>query len=122
MTVTFGHEFRRQGRARRPAGRAGMDRSSLRQIAVAAAYVLLVGVIAIFAHSGLQGDHGLAAYREAEAEERRLRAELEELSAERAALGNKVLRLSDRFLDLDLLDERARAVLGLIREDELVVR
>ena len=99
-----------------------MDRSSLKQIAIAATYLLLTGVIAIFAHSGLQGDHGLAAYREAEAEERRLRVELAELRAEREALANKVLRLSDRYLDLDLLDERARAVLGLVREDELVVR
>jgi cell division protein FtsB len=99
-----------------------MDRSSLKQIAIAATYVLLTGVIAIFAHSGLQGDHGLAAYREAEAEERRLRTELAELRAEREALANKVLRLSDRYLDLELLDERARAVLGLVREDELVVR
>ena len=99
-----------------------MDHSSLKQIAIAATYVLLTGVIAIFAHSGLQGDHGLAAYREAEAEERRLRVELAELRAEREALANKVLRLSDRYLDLDLLDERARAVLGLVRKDELVVR
>ena len=99
-----------------------MDRSSLRQIAIAATYVLLTGVIAIFAHSGLQGDHGLAAHREAEAEERRLRIELSALGAEREALANKVLRLSGRHLDLDLLDERARAVLGLVREDELVVR
>jgi cell division protein FtsB len=99
-----------------------MDRSSIKQIAIAASYVLLTGVIAIFAHSGLQGDHGLAAHREAEAEERRLRAELAELRAERDALANTVLRLSDRYLDLDLLEERARAVLGLVREDELVVR
>jgi cell division protein FtsB len=99
-----------------------MDRSSLKQVAIAASYVLLTGVIAIFAHSGLQGDHGLAAYRAADAEERRLRAELTELRAERAAMANSVLRLSDRYLDLDLLDERARAVLGLVRDDELVVR
>lgn len=99
-----------------------MDRSSLKQIAIAATYVLLTGVIVIFAHSGLQGDHGLAAYREAAAEERRLGVELAGLSAERDVLANKVLRLSDRYLDLDLLDERARAVLGLVREGEMVVR
>lgn len=99
-----------------------MDRTGLKQIAIAATYMLLSGVIVIFAHSGLQGDHGLAAHREAEGEERRLRAELAELGAERTALENKVLRLSDRYLDLDLLDERARAVLGLVREDEIVVR
>lgn len=99
-----------------------MDRFSFKHVAVAATYVLLTGVIAVFAHSGLQGDHGLAAYREAEAEERHLRTELAELQTEHEALANKVLRLSDRYLDLDLLDERARAVLGLVREDELVVR
>lgn len=99
-----------------------MDRSSFQQIAIAATYVLLTGAIAVFAHAGLQGDHGLTAYRAAAAEERRLSAELDELRAERQALANKVMRLSDRYLDLDLLDERARAVLGLVREDELIVR
>ena len=99
-----------------------MDRSGLRQIAVSVAYIALIGAIAVFAHSGLEGEHGLAAFREAQAEERRLAGELEQLRRERAVLDNRVLRLSDRYLDLDLLDERARAVLGLVREDELVVR
>ena len=99
-----------------------MDRSGLRQIAVSVAYILLVGAVVAFAHSGLQGAHGLAAYREAATEERRLAAQLERLRRERAELENRVLRLSDRYLDMDLLDERARAVLGVVREDELVVR
>lgn len=99
-----------------------MDRSGLRQAAVSMAYIVLVGVIAVFAHSGLQGDHGLAALREAAAEERRLAAELESLRRQRAEMENRVLRLGDGYLDLDLLDERARAVLGLVRQDELVVR
>lgn len=99
-----------------------MDRSGFRQVAVSLAYILLIGAIAVFAHSGLQGDHGLAALREAAAEERRLTAELEQLRRERAEVENRVLRLSDRYLDLDLLDERARAVLGLVRADEMVVR
>ena len=34
---------------------------------------------------------------------------------------NKTLRLSDNFLDLDLLDERARKVLGLARPDEIII-
>lgn len=99
-----------------------MDRSGLKQIAVSLAYIVLIGIIAVFAHSGLQGEHGLAAFREAETEERRLAAQLEALRRERLELENRVLRLSDRNLDLDLLDERARAVLGVVREDELVVR
>ena len=34
---------------------------------------------------------------------------------------NKTRRLSDEYLDLDLLDEQARNVLGLIRPDEVIV-
>ena len=99
-----------------------MDRLTFGQVALLGTYVLLSGAIAVFAHAGLQGEHGLAALHEAEAEERRLAAELESLRLERAQLENKVIRLSDRYLDLDLLDERARAVLGRVRPDELVVR
>lgn len=99
-----------------------MERSGFRQIAISMAYVLLVGAIIVFAHAGLQGEHGLAAYRDAETETERLRAEFEQLRRERVKLENRVLRLSERHLDLDMLDERARAVLGLVREDELIVR
>jgi cell division protein FtsB len=35
---------------------------------------------------------------------------------------NLTTRLSDNFLDLDLLDQQARDVLGLIRTDEIVIR
>ncbi len=99
-----------------------MDRINWKQFAVPAIYILLVGVIAIFAHSGLQGDHGLAAFRDASVEERRLQAELSGVQAEHTAMANKVRRLSDRYLDLDLLDERARAVLGVVRREEIVIR
>ena len=92
-----------------------------RQILTPVAYVILVGVIAIFAHSGLQSEHGLAAFREAGDEERRLLADLEALESQRMQVENRVRRLSDRFLDLDLLDERARIVLGYVRADEIIV-
>lgn len=99
-----------------------MDRINWKQFAIPAGYIVLIGVIAIFAHSGLQGDHGLAAFRDASVEERRLQSELARVQAERVALENKVHRLSDRYLDLDLLDERAREVLGMVRPDEIVIR
>ena len=99
-----------------------MDRLTWTQFLVPGGYIFLVGVIAIFAHSGLQGDHGLAAFNEARTEAARMDAELEALRAERIAMANKVERLSEKYLDLDLLEERARAVLGVVRDDELVVR
>jgi cell division protein FtsB len=35
---------------------------------------------------------------------------------------NLTHRLSDSYLDLDLLDQQARDVLGMIRADEIVIR
>ncbi len=43
------------------------------------------------------------------------------LQAEVAALRNKTRRLSDEYLDLELLDQQARDVLGMIRPDEIVL-
>lgn len=92
------------------------------QIVTPAFYIALIAILAVFAHSGLQGEHGLAALHQAEALERELKAELAETREERRALQNKVERLGTDYLDLDLLDERARAVLGYVRRDELIVR
>ncbi|MEM9250130.1 MAG: septum formation initiator family protein [Pseudomonadota bacterium] len=76
---------------------------------------------AYFTFAAVQGDYGLFRRIEIEAETRRLEAEREEILAEVAAMENLTRRLSDDFLDLDLLDERARDVLGLLRHNELVV-
>ncbi|MEM1128912.1 MAG: septum formation initiator family protein [Pseudomonadota bacterium] len=46
----------------------------------------------------------------------------DELQLEVDDLVNKTRRLSDNYLDVDLLDERARSVLGYLRGDELVIR
>ncbi len=43
------------------------------------------------------------------------------LTQRRKDLENKVRRLSDDFLDLDLLDERVRDVLGYARGDEIII-
>ena len=47
---------------------------------------------------------------------------LENLVRLRKDLENKVRRLSDDFLDLDLLDERVRDVLGYARGDEIIIQ
>jgi len=92
------------------------------QIVTPAFYILLIVVLAVFGHSGLQGEHGLAALHQAEARERTLTAELGEVRQQHLTLQNLVRRLGDDDLDLDLLDERARAVLGYVRRDELIIR
>jgi cell division protein FtsB len=75
-----------------------------------------------FTFAAVQGDYGIFSRAEIEAEERALRARLASLEAEVAQMENLTHRLSDEFLDLDLLDEQARDVLGLIRADEIVIR
>ena len=81
-----------------------------------------VGTVCYFAYAGFQGDYGLVQRYRIEQQELLLREELAALRAERAMMQNKTARLGDEFLDLDLLDERARAVLGYIRADEILIR
>ena len=75
-----------------------------------------------FTFAAGQGDYGLFKRIEINAEARALATELASLQADVDRLENLTRRLSDNFLDLDLLDEQARDVLGLIRADEIVIR
>lgn len=75
-----------------------------------------------FVFAAVQGDYGLFKRAEIEAHERELRAQLDNLSTHVARMENLTKRLSDSYLDLDLLDQQARDVLGLLRADEIVIR
>ncbi|WP_296761876.1 septum formation initiator family protein [Sediminimonas sp.] len=75
-----------------------------------------------FTFAAVRGDHGLFRRAEIAAQAETLRAELDRLQADVARMENLTRRLSDEYLDLDLLDEQARDVLGVIRADEIVVR
>lgn len=75
-----------------------------------------------FAFSAVQGPLGVVARVEIEANMARMKLTRDTLADDVAALSNKTQRLSDRYLDLDLLDERARSVLGYMRTDELAIR
>ena len=97
-------------------------RLSWRQVLAPAICLILIGIFFVFVQSGLSGEYGLQALGRAEAEEVRLERELSLAAAEREALANRVRRLDGSYLDLDLLDERARTVLGHAREDELIIR
>ena len=71
--------------------------------------------------ASVQGDFGLFRRVQIEAEAATLSVERDRLAAEVSALENKTHRLSDTYLDLDLLDTQARDVLGLIRSDEIAL-
>jgi len=90
------------------------------------------GVIAFFAivfclgsyftFASVQGDYGLFRRIQIEAEARLLARDAAALERDVARLRNLTHRLSDEFLDLDLLDQQAREMLGLVRHDEVIIR
>ena len=80
-----------------------------------------VAISAYFIFSAMQGSHGIFRRVQVQADLEGLQLRKAELEAELAAIGNLTERLSDHSLDLDLLDERARKVLGYLRADEVVV-
>ncbi len=82
---------------------------------------LLIVVGVYFTFAAVQGDNGLFQRIQVEAERARLTAELELLQGQTARMDILTRRLSDNYLDLDLLDERVRDVLGYARPDELVL-
>ncbi|GGO25567.1 septum formation initiator precursor [Gemmobacter aquaticus] len=75
-----------------------------------------------FAFAAVQGDFGVFRRVQIKAEAAQLVAERDRLKAELEELNNRTYRLSDAYLDLDLLDEQVREVLGYIRADEIVIR
>jgi len=75
-----------------------------------------------FTFAAVQGDYGLFRRAEIDAEARDLAAQLQTMQLQVAEMENLTQRLSDDYLDLDLLDEQARNVLGMLRSDEIVIR
>jgi cell division protein FtsB len=75
-----------------------------------------------FAFAAVQGDYGVFRQAQIRAEADVLRLEKARLEAELTELANRTHRLSDEYLDIDLLDQQARDVLGYVRADEIVIR
>lgn len=100
-----------------------MRRSILRPTFGAIAALGGIGLVgAYFTFAAVQGDFGVVKRVQIVAEKQALTEERDRLKAQVAAMSNLTLRLSDQYLDLDLLDERARSVLGYVRADEIVVQ
>lgn len=84
--------------------------------------VSVVVLIAYFSYAAIQGPYGMLTLYKIETKEVQLQEQLDELVAARLTAKNRAYRLSDEYLDLDLLDEQARKVLGYIRGDEIIVQ
>jgi len=75
-----------------------------------------------FTFAAVQGDYGLFRRVEITVEAEELHLQLVRVQANVALMENLTHRLSDDYLDLDLLDEQARSVLGMVRADEIIIR
>ena len=114
----------RPGRHR--SGRFGQGMMGARKKSVAvsavAIFAMAFSLAAYFTFAAVQGEFGLFRRIQIEAREAELARELARLKLDVAVMENKTRRLSDNYLDLDLLDEQARKVLGYVRGDEIVIR
>jgi cell division protein FtsB len=87
--------------------------------AIVPGILFFVGIY--FTFTAVQGNNGLFQRIQVEAERDRLAEELAGLQEQVARMEILTHRLSDTYLDLDLLDERVRNVLGYVRPDEIVL-
>ena len=86
-------------------------------------YFALTATLSVyFAFAAVQGDYGVLRQAQTAGELQSLTAERDALAAELANLKTLTQRLSDNYLDMNLLDEQVRSVLGYVRADEIVIR
>ncbi|TAL27225.1 MAG: septum formation initiator family protein [Alphaproteobacteria bacterium] len=79
------------------------------------------GLFFYFAYHLAHGDRGYFAWKGLQKKLTEAEAQYDQKRAERQALENRVKLLRPDSLDLDMLDERARTVLGFVKPNEKVV-
>jgi len=80
-----------------------------------------LGLFVYFAYHLMHGDRGYFAWKGVEEKLKTSETQYEQVHEQRQALENRVKMLRPDSIDLDLLDERARAVLGFMKPTEVVV-
>lgn len=84
--------------------------------------VACCGFSGFLVYNATIGEHGLTARKAQELRIAVLNAQLRELRHDRGALENKVTLLRTGSLDPDLLEERARDVLGMAHPNDVVIK
>ncbi len=78
-------------------------------------------LMAYFAYHAVQGDRGLIAWWKLRYEIEKTNFELNEVTAEKQSLEHRVSLLRPASLDRDMLEERARLMLGAIGPGDVIV-
>ena len=85
-------------------------------------FTISLSLCLYFTFAAVQGDYGIFRRAEIKGETVKLKQELALLAREVARMENLTKRISDEFLDLDLLDQQARDILGYIGNNEIVIQ
>ena len=84
-------------------------------------YTFAALFIGYFAVNAFTGNHGLRAQQDLDHQMATMQSELRHLKAERTLWDRRVALLRSDRLDPDMLDERARALLGYVDPRELTL-
>ncbi|MDA0366989.1 MAG: septum formation initiator family protein [Proteobacteria bacterium] len=99
----------------------GLAHEVTKRTRAAIAPFLLILMVAYFGISFVQGDRGLLAWIRLNDEIAVAKADLGEVQVQRALMEHRTQLLRPDGLDLDMLDERARSLLGFADRDEIVL-
>ena len=99
----------------------GLAHEVKRRTRAAIAPFLLILMVTYFGMSFVQGDRGLLAWIRLSDEITLVQSDLADLMVRRTRIEHRIQLLRPNGLDLDMLDERARALLGFAHKDEIVI-
>ncbi|MGO4523948.1 septum formation initiator family protein [Microvirga sp. 2MCAF35] len=84
-------------------------------------YSISAGVAAYFVHHAHSGARGIEAQQKYEAQVAELSLELDGLKTQRSEWERRIALLRSDQIDRDLLEERARVMLGRVHKNDLVI-
>jgi cell division protein FtsB len=93
-------------------------RTVLQTLALYSIVALVIGYFGVNAYSG---NHGLNARQELDRQIEELTRELDDLALERGRWERRLALLKSEGIDPDMLDERARVLLGYVHPRDLVL-
>jgi len=99
----------------------GLAHEVKKRTRAAIAPFMLILMVAYFGMSFVQGDRGLLAWIRLSDEIELVEGDLADLVLERTQMERRIQLLRPNSLDLDMLGERARALLGFAHKDEIVI-
>lgn len=82
--------------------------------------ILFVLLFGYFCYHAVSGDHGIVAYIRLNKKVEELHATADSMRAKRLDLEHRVSLLKPNSLDLDLLEEQSRNLLGYAAKDEVI--